>query len=304
MKFILCAFPVLLLCFFTASADAEDALDRAIIQAESQQTKALGAVAAAERAVSDAQDDLSVVRNIEAEARRTHDQAATAVAGEAVQQAQTLERETQRNLSLARSLLAARSKTLEDLRGWTHANRRPAALLVPESGEVRRYTENGSAVPQDFAPLHAGERIETGPDARVHLFVSGGDAEIALGGNSSYTVTQDDTSGDFLAQLDAGMMRMRVMVKNLFDKRFEVRTPAAVCGVRGTDYSISRTQDGDIVKVYSGVVAVSPPAAGGVTVLVKSGEQLNVPKQGTWPKPLSFFKDSDDLPWSISHEKY
>ena len=134
--------------------------------------------------------------------------------------------------------------------------------------------------------------------------MAGGDAEIALGGNSSYTVTQDDTSGDFLAQLDAGMMRMRVMVKNLFDKRFEVRTPAAVCGVRGTDYSISRTQDGDIVKVYSGVVAVSPPAAGGVTVLVKSGEQLNVPKQGTWPKPLSFFKDSDDLPWSISHEKY
>jgi ferric-dicitrate binding protein FerR (iron transport regulator) len=303
MKTILCAFPVLLLCLFTGAANAEDALDRAIIHAESLQTQALGAVAAAERAVADAQADLRVVRGIEVEARRAHDQAAITVVGEAAQQAQALERETQRNLTLARSLLAARSKTLEDLRGWTHANRRPAALLVVESGEVRRHTQSGSSVPQDLAPLRAGERIETGPDARVHLFVSGGDAEVALGANSSYTVTQDDTSGDFSAQLEAGMMRMRVLARNKWGKRFEVRTPSAVTSVRGTDYSLTRTSDGDVIKVYSGVVAVSPPTDGGEEVLVKSGEQLNVPMQGTWPTPKSFTTDMDDLPWSTSHAK-
>jgi len=303
MKTILRAFPVLLLCLFTGAADAEDALDRAIIHAESLQTQALGAVAAAERAMADAQADLRVVRGIEVEARRAHDQAAITVAGEAAQQAQALERETQRNLTLARNLVAARSKMLEDLRGWTHANRRPVALLLMESGEVHRHTRNGSSVPQDFAPLRAGERIETGPDARAHLFVSGGDAEVSLGGNSSYTVTQDDTSGDFSAQLEAGMMRMRVLARNKWGKRFEVRTPSAVTSVRGTDYSLTRTSDGDVIKVYSGVVAVSPPANGGEEVLVKSREQLNVPMQGTWPAPQPFTTDMGDQPWSTSHEK-
>lgn len=303
MKVILRAFPFLLLCFVTGAAGAEDALDRAIIHAESLQTRALGAVAAAERAVAEAQADLRVARGIEAEARRARDQVATTVASEAVQQARALERETQRNLSLARTLLVARSRTLEDLRGWTRANKRPAALLVVENGEVRRHTQSGSSVPQDLAPLRAGERIETGPDARAHLFVSGGDAEVSLDGNSSYTVTQDDTSGDFSAQLEAGMMRMRVLAGNKWGKRFEVRTPSAVTSVRGTDYSLARVLDGDVIKVYSGVVAVSPPAAGGVEVLVKSGEQLNVPMQGMWPAAQSFTADMDDLPWSTGHER-
>jgi ferric-dicitrate binding protein FerR (iron transport regulator) len=303
MNPLLRTFPVLLLCLFTGTANAEDALDRAIIHAESLQTQALGAVAAAERAVADAQTDLQVARGIEADARRAHDPAATTVADEAVQQAQALEHETQRNLSLARTLLAARSKTLEDLRSWTHANRRPAALLVVENGEVHRHTRSGSSVSQDFAPLRAGERIETGPDARVHLFVSGGDAEVALGGDSSYTVTQDDTAGDFSARLDAGIMRLRILVKDKLGKRFEVRTPAAVCGVRGTDYSLARAPDGDVVKVYSGVVAVSPPAAGDAEVLVKSGEQLKVPIQGAWPTPQPFTADMDVLPWSTNHAK-
>ncbi len=295
------ALSLLFLCLFTGTADAEDALDRAIIHAESLQTQALGTVAAAERAVENAQADLRVAHNIEAEARRASDHTAIAVAGEAVQQALALERETQRNLSLARTLLVTRSKTLENLRGWTHANHRPAALLLVESGEVRRHTQSGSSVSQDFAPLRAGERIETGPDARARLFVSGGDAEVALGANSNYTVTQDNASGGFSAQLDAGMMRLRVLVKNKFGKRFEVRTPAAVCGARGTDYSLARTLDADVIRVYSGVVAVSPPAAGGVEVLVKSGEQLHVPTQGTWPAPQPLTTDTDDLPWGTSH---
>ncbi|BCK88718.1 hypothetical protein MIZ01_2524 [Sideroxyarcus emersonii] len=301
MQAILRTLPLLLLCLFTGAANAEDALTRAIVHVESLQTQALGAVAAAERAVENAQADLRVAHAIEAEAGRAHDQAAITVASEAVQQAQALERETQRNLSLARTLLVARNKTLEDLRGWTHTNRRPAALLVVDRGEVRRHSQNGSSVPQDLTPLRTGERIETGSNAQVRLFVSGGDAEVLLSENSSYMVTQDNMSGDFSAQLDEGMMRMRVLVKNKLGKRFEVRTPAAVCGVRGTDFSLARKLDGDVIKVYSGVVAVSPPAADGVEVLVKSGEQLNIPQQGTWPAPQSFTSDIDDPPWSSNH---
>jgi len=290
---------LLMLCLAFGVAHAADALDRAIAHAETLQTGALGAVAAAERAVTDAQADLRVTRGIEADARRARDQAAISVAGEAVQQAQALERETQRNLGLARSLLSTRGKTLDDLRGWARADRRPRAVMVVESGEVRHHTPGGY-MPKDLAPVRAGERIETGPDGRARLFVSGGDAEVALGSNSSYTVTQDDAAGNFVAQLETGLMRLRGLVKAKVGKRFDVRTPAAVTSVRGTDFSIARTAAGDVVQVYSGVVAVTPPA-GGAEVLLKAGEQLSVPVQGSWPAAQRFNAAAAELPWGAVH---
>jgi len=170
------------------AAQAADALDRAIAHAESQQTQALGAVAAAERAVAQAQADLRVVRGVEADARRARDQAAIRVAAEAVQQVQALEAENLRNLRLARSVLDMRVKTLASLRSWTSADRRPRALLVAESGQVRHITPGGYE-PPDLPPLRAGDTVKTGPDGRARLFVSGGDGEVALGANSSYTLS-------------------------------------------------------------------------------------------------------------------
>lgn len=281
------------------AAQAADALDRAIAHAESQQTQALGAVAAAERAVAQAQADLRVVRGVEADARRARDQAAIRVAAEAVQQVQALEAENLRNLRLARSVLDMRVKTLASLRSWTSADRRPRALLVAESGQVRHITPGGYE-PPDLPPLRAGDTVKTGPDGRARLFVSGGDGEVALGANSSYTLSKDDAAGSFEAQLEEGAMRLRVLIKNKVGKKFEVRTPSAVTSVRGTDFSLARTPAGDRVQVYSGEVAVTP-AAGGAEVLLKAGEQLSVPVQGPWPAPQPLPADAADLPWSVDH---
>lgn len=288
---------VLLLALGLAPAlHAADALDRAIAHAEALQTRALAAVAAAERALAQAESDLRVVHGIEADARRARDPAALHVAGEAVREAQALERETRRNLDLARELLNARGRQLHELRGWTRADRRPRALLVAESGEVRHITPGGYE-PPDLPPLRAGETVRTGPDGRARLFISGGDAEVALGANSAYTVTQDDAQAGFVGQLESGLMRLRALIKNKLGKKFEVRTPSAVTSARGTDYSVARTPDGDVVRVHEGVVAVTPPV-GGEEVLLRAGEQLRVPLQGAWPAPQPFNTDDVELPWS------
>jgi ferric-dicitrate binding protein FerR (iron transport regulator) len=293
---------VLLVCWGLALglvplAQAADALDRAIHYAEFQQVQALGAVAAAERALAEAQADLRVNRGIEVEARRARDPAAIAVAGEAVQQAQALERETERNLAKARSVLALRNQSLENLRSWTRADRRPGAVMVTESGEVRHRTPGGYE-PQDVPALRAGERIETGPGARARLFLSGGDAEVVVGPSSSYMVTQDDAS-TLVAELESGLMRLRAYVHNTMAKKFEVRTPSFAMAVRGTDFSAARTPAGDRVQVYSGVVAVTP-AAGGEEVLVRAGQFLQVPPQGPWPAPQAFQPGVEDLAWEAA----
>jgi ferric-dicitrate binding protein FerR (iron transport regulator) len=297
MRFHWRVFPVLLLALSLAcgAAQAADALDRAIAHAEALQTRALGSVAAAERALADAQADLRVVRGIEADARRVRDSATITVAAEAAQQAQALERDTQRNLNLARAILDTRSRQLHDLRSWTRADRRPRAVVVVESGEVRHHAQGGY-IPRDMAPVQAGERIETGPGARARLFVSGGDAEVALGANSSYTVTQDDAAGNFVAQLETGLMRLRGLVKAKLGRKFEVRTPSIAIAVRGTDFSVARTPAGDRVQVYSGVVAVTP-VAGGAERLLQAGEALEVPAQGPWPSAQRFEPGLAELAW-------
>jgi hypothetical protein len=148
--------------------------------------------------------------------------------------------------------------------------------------------------------MRAGDTVKTGPDGRALLFVSGGDGEVALGANSSYTVNKDDAAGNFVSQLDDGLMRLQLLIKKKVGKKFEVRTPTAVTSIRGTDYSASVTSAGTVVKVYSGEVAVTP-AAGGAEVLVKAGEQLSVPVQGPWPAPQPLPADAVELPWSADH---
>ena len=287
---------LLLALGLSPALQAADALERAIAHATTLQTQALGAVAAAQRAHAEAQADLRVNRGIEAEARRARDPAAIAVAGEAVQQAQALERETARNLALARALLDARTRQQASLRELSRWQRPPRAVLVSDEGQVQRYNQDGNPVRHGLAVLSAGERIETGPDGGARLFVSGGDAEVALGANSSYSVTQDDVQGDFMGQLNAGLMRMRAYVQKKLGKKFEVRTPSAVTSVRGTDFSVARTPAGDRVQVYSGVVAVTP-AAGGAEVLVEARQALLVPPTGAWPTPQPLPPGADDLPW-------
>ena len=52
----------------------------------------------------------------------------------------------------------------------------------------------------------------------------------------------------------------------------EVRTPAAVCAVRGTDFSMETRADGLHVAVYEGVVTVTP-ISGGAAVQINAGQQ-------------------------------
>lgn len=295
MKRVLFGMPILYLALI-AAAQAADALELAITHMRTQQTRALAAVAVAERGVAEAQVDLSVARGIETEAQRVHDRAAIAVAAEAVQQALALTRETQRNLDMARALLATHGKTLDNLLGWERVSGRPRAVLVTEAGAVRHRSLGGD-MPSDVVAMGAGDTVQTGSDGRARLFVSSGDGEVVLGANSTYSVTRDDASGTFEARLEQGFMRLRLLVKEKFGRKFEVRTPSAVTSVRGTDYSVRQDPQGEVIRVYSGVVAVAPPGGGG-EVLVTAGKSLTVPLQGTWPAPQPTQANAAELSWS------
>ncbi|PIU20593.1 MAG: hypothetical protein COT18_01490, partial [Elusimicrobia bacterium CG08_land_8_20_14_0_20_59_10] len=79
--------------------------------------------------------------------------------------------------------------------------------------------------------------------------------------------------------------RVRSWVKK-FSKKFEVRTPSAVCAVRGTDFMVQADADGGTrVEVYEGSVLTGD--AKGNTGLVRQGQFVEIPRGGSFSTPVT-----------------
>lgn len=77
--------------------------------------------------------------------------------------------------------------------------------------------------------------------------------------------------------------RVRSWVRK-FSKKFEVRTPSAVCAVRGTDFMVSSDEEGNSrVEVYDGSVLTGD--ARGNSSLVREGQFTYIPAGGAMGTP-------------------
>ncbi len=130
------------------------------------------------------------------------------------------------------------------------------------SGEVKVKLPKRS----DFQPLTdgtnilAGTMVKTGPAATVTLnWIDG--TRIRVGADAIMTVlkcqinrnTQAETS---LFRLDAGEILVRVRKLLSGQSKFEIRTPTATAGVRGTIFTVRVDQGGTEVQVIEGHVKV------------------------------------------------
>ncbi|OGS51884.1 MAG: hypothetical protein A3J79_14055 [Elusimicrobia bacterium RIFOXYB2_FULL_62_6] len=175
-------------------------------------------------------------------------------------------------------------------------------ILVKGSVEVKR------AGAKDFTPiklndmLNGGDLVKTGPDGQASLATKGG-AEVRLNANSSFEIAGSGRVEQL--RLSLGQLWTRMLHKKA---KIDVRTPSAVCAVRGTEADIEQ-RDLLTVKVYDGHVNVKN--AGGTQAL-KAGQMSTVsgnnsapaaPKQmgagdkGNWQDGLS--KDLKDIQGSM-----
>lgn len=138
---------------------------------------------------------------------------------------------------------------------------------------------------QEQTPLQSGDRIKTGKGgfARVSL---DGEAILELDELSQLTVRSVQYSSASFS-LSAGALLGKI--KDLFarKRRFEVRTPAAVCAVRGTEFAVSHsTASGDTA---AGVFDNGEVLLGGVSdkesdyVSVSSGREAVLSPGGARP---------------------
>ncbi len=131
--------------------------------------------------------------------------------------------------------------------------------------------------------LFADELVETVEDGALHIrFLD--NTKLRLGSASQVTLDSfvydpSTSAGELVADLGEGVFRF--ITGKLNNEGIEIRTPVAVIGVRGTDFIVSVAASGlTIVAVLSGIVTVTPRAAGAATTTLTAGQGVTIDVAG------------------------
>ncbi len=143
--------------------------------------------------------------------------------------------------------------------------------------------------------------VNTQVNARARIALDDGSV-LNVGSESSMKVVKHD-AGAQQTELELAYGKLRTQAQKIAkpDGKFEVRTPAGVAGVVGTDFFIEYANNTMNVIVFEGLVKVCNLA--GVCVLVKAGQMTSVrsgdnsgplpPTQATLDLLVASSKDTD-----------
>lgn len=274
-----------------------DNVEATLRYAEANRSNTAQVVAKAETQLRLMQADLRIAREIESDALRQEDREALVLAREAIAETKRGIDETRQLLTRAKSLLAQRVRTLQQLRAARSTGSAGDGVVVADGGDVRRYNADGVELGEATGRLQAGETVRTGSDGSARLFLGEMGSQVQLAPDSEFTVGEGDGLRDFIGQLKQGLARLMVRLDG--KSRFEVRTPAAVCAVRGTDFAVENKDGQTRVRVFSGVVEVTA-SAHGKTIELNAGQQWDSGAQ----QVESFNVNDFPAPWESEHDAH
>ena len=158
-----------------------------------------------------------------------------------------------------------------------------AAYIYSWRGEVdlRKTPDSGweRVSGDEKLKLSGGEEMRTGRASTVEIYMEDG-SRIKVAPLSSFKMAAENSES-----VSVGLYfgRVRSWVKK-FSRKFEVRTPSAVCAVRGTDFMVSADAEGNSrVEVYEGSVLTGDSK--GNSGLVREGQFSEIPAGGRMKDP-------------------
>ena len=149
-------------------------------------------------------------------------------------------------------------------------------LMVPEGKVDVRLNSASAWYPVDRkVKVTAGSEIRTAKDSKAGVFFPDG-TRFMLGNSSLFAVEETSKKkAGFLLKFGS----LKASVAGYFASRFTVRTPAAVCAVRGTEFDIEVGKDGATeMSVSEGLVEVNDSK--GDMVVISSEEKLKIGMNG------------------------
>lgn len=152
------------------------------------------------------------------------------------------------------------------------------AYLAKTSGIVQHKPSQGErwdvvkTLPQT---LSNGDSVRTGLRASATIMFDDG-SKVELGGNAAFTL-EEAGSGRSLMNITIG--KLKAFVTKLGSRKFQVRTPTAVCSVRGTEFGVEVMSGGrTVVDLYKGLLGVEDKR--GQQILLHPNERLQVDLSG------------------------
>jgi len=164
------------------------------------------------------------------------------------------------------------------LAGFLPAGEARCQAVVEASGIVQVQKPGAKAWAQiEHLPLRlaSGASVRTGGGASALLSL-GDESRVSLGQDTSLTVEEVSDSRHSL-KLHLGVLK--AYVAHVARRRFEVRTPAAVASVRGTEFQVTVLSGGRTrLELYRGILGVEDNR--GNHVLLRPNESLSVDRRG------------------------
>lgn len=133
--------------------------------------------------------------------------------------------------------------------------------------------------------------------ASIEFFLGDTVKELNIGSNTMILITDDSVVSDMSMEFWMGVLRGKVdqLPEGV---KFEVWTPQAVIGVRGTEWIIEGDEDITIVTVLDGSVEVSTPNEPDETVQVEKNYEVQVTSEGVG-EPYEIDPNDIDDWWSM-----
>lgn len=157
------------------------------------------------------------------------------------------------------------------------------AKLIAFSGNVEvRDTREGQWEPAtENMEIAEGGAVRAGSDGSAVVLMPN-KTRVWIKESSSLELEQRQTLASRLALVFG---RIKVRVPHLLRKeRFEVRTPAAVCAVRGTEFTVDTTEAGAMnINVLYGEVKLNftvPPEKGAAELYIPQGRNMSLAEKG------------------------
>ena len=123
--------------------------------------------------------------------------------------------------------------------------------------------------------VNSGDEIRTAGGSKATLSFKDG-SRVELGPKSTFML---EKTGEKEASMKLSVGWMKAVVSRVMARRFSVRTPTAVCSVRGTEFDLSVKDSGaTAVSLFTGSLGVADGKGNEVTL--KPGESVNVDQQG------------------------
>lgn len=173
----------------------------------------------------------------------------------------------------------ARLDSVERLRATASTSARAVASTV--RGEVQVKTASGWEKLTPQSVLGPGQQIRTGADGFAEVsFLDG--SRINLHANSSFQLVNENGE---LSNYELSLGHIKAKIERLAQRRFAVRTPTAIVGVRGTEFLLETTVEGaSALVVLHGEVEFGP-AEKETRISVRQGERAILSADGTLRGP-------------------